>query len=254
MDKMWRGVVVAAITSVCPWLAAADITSLDLSACSASIHLSVQTQGTQPALLDKPDAAWVVRLQPGARAWQLQCEPVVKGSTGESSSSSVQINRAIGPGAVAIQNIGGQQRAQAAPSQPLRVAVPSGWQLLARRWSGELLAKNGVWQIDMELAAGSVVAPHVRDSSVVVDAGTVQIGQAQGNLHAHVRGAGSVEVAQMQQVALDVQLSGAGQLQFKGSAASARVRASGAGSIDIEHVATEPQVQVSGAVTIDIGR
>jgi Putative auto-transporter adhesin, head GIN domain len=227
---------------------------LDISACMASIQVQAGG-GDTPQWLEKPSASLNAKLTGGSGLWQLQCEPPKSSSTQTVIGSRIEINRAIGPGAVATQNIGGNTRVQKADEvQPIKLSVPGHWRLQAKRWSGELQASGSAWQLDMELGAASVKCTHVRDSRLVLEAASVEIGKANGSLNLQIKGAGSVEVAQMQQTALDIQMTGAGSIDLKGSAASAKIRASGAGSIDIEHVASEPLVQISGAVTIDIGR
>jgi hypothetical protein len=200
----------------------------------------------------------LAQLQSTAQGWVLQCPlaPNTSSTTsGASSVSGVHINRAIGPGAVATQNIGGKSttsRGDEAP--PVTVQVPAGWQLLAKAWSGSLRAEGGVWSADVEIASGEMVFSKLQDSRVVVDAGSLIVQELSGRFSAHLRGAGSMEVAQMRDPALDLQLSGAGSMEFKGRAASARIRASGVGSIDVEHVTSEPIIQASGLVTIGVGR
>jgi hypothetical protein len=228
--------------------------TLDISACAASIHVQASA-GDAPQWLEKPSSNLNARLTNAGSNWHLACEPPKAQSTQTVIGSRIEINRAIGPGAVATQNIGGSTRVQKGEEvSPIKLAVPAQWRLKARGWSGELQASGAPWLLDMELGAASVKATHVRDSRLVLNAASVELGQATGSLSLEVRGAGSVEVAQMRQTALDIQMSGAGSIELKGSAASAKVRASGAGSIEIEHVVSEPQLQVSGAITIDIGR
>ena len=249
-------VAVAALTVGALHAPAARGQALDISHCAGVVHISAQTQGTTPQWLHPPDANQGARLTPGASVWQLHCgnESTQLQQSGPRTAGRIEINRAIGPGAVATQNIGSSSNVERGSSKPLRLALPPNWRIVGKAWSGELQTIGAAWQLEMELGAGQIDCSQLRDSSIVLDAGSVQVGQAQGRLHVHVRGAGSVTVAQMQQTALRAELTGAGTIQLKGSAASAIVRARGVGTIEIEHVATEPQVQVSGAVTIDIGR
>lgn len=235
--------------------------TLNISACPAQIVLQ-QSGGIKEPVLVQPYAHALakVHLVDSAQGWLLSCQAAPKSSsgsatTGQPTISGVHINRAIGPGAVAVQNIGGKTSVQRGEVMPtVSVQLPTGWRLLAKAWSGSLRADGGTWITDAELANGDMQFSRLQDSQITVDVGSVSVQELTGRFVAHLRGAGSIEVANMRDPALDVQLSGAGSMVFKGRAASARVRASGAGHIDIEHVATEPWIQISGSATVDVGR
>jgi Putative auto-transporter adhesin, head GIN domain len=178
-----------------------------------------------------------------------------------SSSSSItingaRINRAIGAGAVATQNIGGQSSTSRSekPVSPVVISVPRGWRIQARNWAGSLTADSGIWQVDLEIAAGQASFAQLKDSRVIVDAGSLDTQSLIGRFDAHLRGAGSIEAERSNDAALHLQLTGAGSMTFKGRARSANIRASGVGSIEIEKLITEPQIQASSLATIDIGR
>lgn len=233
---------------------------LDISACHGVVvvqQLPVQT----PALREAGAS-----LSASAEGWRLSCQPAAlsKSSSTSSTSSSqqvhisgVRINRAIGPGAVATQNIGGRSSDSTntnTSEKPIQVNMPKGWLLKARGWVGTLTAKEGIWRADVELAAGEMSFGVLQQSKVVVDAGSVSIHEIQGPFEAELRGAGSIEAAGMRAAALQLRLTGAGSMSFAGKAQSARIHASGVGSIEIEHVLTEPLITARGLATIDIGR
>lgn len=233
--------------------------TLNISACTQQIVLQINTDLKEPQLV-RPGgkAAVLAQLQSTAQGWVLQCSVVSNAASsalGKPSASGVYINRATGPGALATQNIGGRSTtSRGEEAAPITVQVPAGWQLLAKAWTGSLRAEGGVWSADVEIASGEMVFSKLQDSRVVVDAGSLTVQELSGRFGGHLRGAGSIEVAQMRDPALDLQLSGAGSMEFKGRAASARIRASGVGSIDIEHVTSEPMIQASGLVTVSVGR
>ena len=129
-----------------------------------------------------------------------------------------------------------------------------GVRIYAKSWGGSLDAERGVWTVHAELAGGQMHFSHLQDSVVVVDTGGLTALEATGKLSAHLRGSGSIEVANMRNTALELRLSGAGNMAFKGRAASARIWATGAGHIEIERVVSEPSIQLRGAATVDIGR
>jgi hypothetical protein len=248
------------------WISMAHAQVLHLASCEQPVVLR-QAQVAQPQLMSAAGSAGV-KLTSEATGVRLQCpQPTSKNKTrsGNSQSSSnvvitgVRINRAVGPGAVAEQNIGGQSSVSRgsgsdANEQPVVITVPTGWRVQARGWTGSLRTEGGVWQADVEVAAGEMSFARLQDSRVVVDAGSVSAQSLAGRLDAHVRGAGDIEVERSNDAALNLQLTGAGSMSFKGRAASAQVRASGVGSIEIEQVLAEPRIQVSGLATVDIGR
>lgn len=233
--------------------------TLNITACANQILLQINSSLKEPQLIRHgPKTGAQAQLQPTAQGWALQCPVTPSGTSstsGKSSGSGVYTNRAIGPGAVATQNIGGKSTtSRGEEASPVTVQVPPGLQLVAKAWTGSLRAEGGVWSADVEIASGEMSFSKLQDSRVVVDAGSLSVQELSGRFGAHVRGAGSIEVAQMRDPALDLQLSGAGSMEFKGRAASARIRASGVGSIDIEHVTSEPTIQASGLVTVSVGR
>lgn len=247
------------------WTQAIAVQTLDISACPGNLVLQQSASIKEPQLVS-PSArtAAAVQLQATAQGWALRCQSVSSGSgsgsskpaaNGQTVISGVVINRAVGPGAVATQNIGGTSNVVRGDDTPaLVVQVPAGWRLLAKAWTGTLKAEAGTWTVDVELANGEMQFSKLIDSQVVVDAGSIEVGEMTGQFVGHLRGAGSIEVANMRDPALELQLTGAGSMLLKGRAASARVRASGAGHIDIEHVTSEPWIQLSGSATVDIGR
>lgn len=256
-----RGWVVVGLGVISLACMASTVTAqtLNVSACTNQIVLQINSSLKEPQLVRQgAKAAAQAQLQATAQGWVLQCAVAsnVSSTTAEKSSASgVYTNRAIGPGAVATQNIGGKSTtSRGQEAAPVTVQVPPGWQLLAKAWTGSLRAEGGVWSADVEIASGEMNFSKLQDSRVVVDAGSLSVQELSGRFGGHVRGAGSIEVAQMRDPALDLQLSGAGSMELKGRAASARIRASGVGSIDIEHVTSEPIIQASGLVTISVGR
>jgi Putative auto-transporter adhesin, head GIN domain len=261
MKTPTHGLVVAGLVviSLTCMVSTASAQTLNISACASQIVLQFNNSLKEPQLVRQGGkTAAQGQLQSTAQGWVLQCAAAsnaASATTGKSSGSGVYINRATGPGAVATQNIGGKSttsRGEEAP--PVTVQVPPGWQLLAKAWSGSLRAEGGLWTADVEIASGEMVFSKLQDSRVVVDAGSLSVQEVSGRFGAHLRGAGSIEVAQMRDPALDLQLTGAGSMELKGRAASARIRASGVGSIDVEHVTSEPTIQASGLVTISVGR
>ena len=233
--------------------------TLNISACNQQIVLQINTDLKEPQLV-RPGgkSAVLAQLQSTAQGWVLQCSVVSNAASsalGKPLASGVYINRATGLGAVATQNIGGRSTtSRGDEAAPITAQLPAGWQLLAKAWTGSLRAEGGVWSADVEIASGEMVFSKLQDSRVVVDAGSLTVQELSGRFGGHLRGAGSIEVVQMRDPALDLQLSGAGSMEFKGRAASARIRASGVGSIDIEHVTSEPMIQASGLVTVSVGR
>jgi hypothetical protein len=230
---------------------------LDISACHGVIV--VQQLPLQAPALREAGAS----LSASADGWRLSCQASSAKSSSSSSSSGQQvnisgtrINRAIGSGAVASQNIGGRTGSESASAseKPIYVNMPKGWLIRARGWVGTLTAKEGVWRADVELAAGEMSLGVLQQSKIVVDAGSVSIDEIQGPFEAELRGAGSIEAAAMHSAALQLRLTGAGSMSFAGKAQSARIHASGVGSIEIEHVLTEPLITAHGLATIDVGR
>jgi invasion protein IalB len=232
---------------------AAQAQSLNISNCLGYVVLQQSSAVKEPQLTGQaPKSA---QLQAGPQGWALRCQASrTKAQSGEVKISGARINQAVGPGAVATQNIGGSNSSSTGDEPPVTVSVPVGWRLIARGWTGSLRAEGGPWQADIELSAGEMSFSTLKDSQVVIDVGSVSVQELTGRFNAHMRGAGSLEVARMRDPALDLQLSGAGSMEFKGRAASARVRATGIGSIEIEQVVAEPVIQASSLVTIDIGR
>jgi Putative auto-transporter adhesin, head GIN domain len=228
---------------------------LDISACHGVVVVQ-QLPVLTPALREVGAI-----LSASADGWRLSCQASGRQSSSPSSSQQVniagaRINSAVGSGAVATQNIGGRSSNSTASEseKQIHVSVPKGWLLKARAWVGTLTAKEGVWRVDVELAAGEMSFGNLQQSKVVVDAGSVSIDEIQGAFEAELRGAGSIEAAGMRAAALQLRLSGAGSMSFAGKAQSARIHASGVGSIEIEHVLTEPLITARGLTTIDIGR
>jgi hypothetical protein len=237
--------------------------TLNISACPGNVQLLQNSNLKEPVLMRPTgEPAKAVQLQASPQGWTLRCDSAAKSNgpaepaaAGQTVISGVQINRAIGPCAVAVQNIGGRSTVDRGEDKPSVVLqVPAGWKLLAKAWTGSLRAEGGVWTVDVELANGEMQFSKLHDSQVIVDVGSVTAQELTGRFVAHLRGAGSIEAAQMRDPALDLQLSGAGSMSLKGRAASARIRATGAGHIDIEHVTSEPWIQASGLATVDVGR
>jgi hypothetical protein len=237
--------------------------TLNISACPGNVQLLQSSNLKEPVLMRPTgEAAKAVQLQASPQGWTLRCDTAAKAKvsadpagSGQTVISGVQINRAVGPGAVAVQNIGGRSTTDRGDDKPSVVLqVPAGWKLLAKAWAGALRAEGGVWTVDVELASGDMQFSKLHDSQVIVDVGSVSVQELTGRFVAHLRGAGNIEVAQMRDPALDLQLSGVGSMLLKGRAATARVRATGAGHIDIEHVTSEPSIQASGLATVDVGR
>lgn len=237
--------------------------TLNISACPGNVQLLHSSNLKEPVLMRPTgEAAKAVQLQASPQGWTLRCDsaakskaPVDTASSGQTVISGAQINRAVGPGAVAVQNIGGRVTTERGDDkQVVILQVPAGWKLLAKAWTGSLRAEGGVWMANVELASGEMQFSKLHDSQVIVDLGSISVQELTGRFVAHLRGAGSIEVAQMRDPALDLQLSGAGSMSLKGRAATARVRASGAGHIDIEQVTSEPSIQASGLATVDVGR
>jgi hypothetical protein len=242
---------------------------LQLASCE---HELVLRQGAV-AVPQLSGASAGVSLHADGTGARMQCAPVKTRSAAKAASSSAsvtisgtrsnrvdihgaRINRAVGPGAVAEQNIGGQSsvsRGSANP-QPVIITVPSSWRVQARNWAGSVRAESGVWQVDVEIAAGEMSFGQLKDSRVVVDAGSVTAQSLAGRFEAHLRGAGDIEVVRSNEADLVLQLSGAGSMNFKGRASSAQIKANGVGSIEIEQVVNEPSIQASSLATIDIGR
>jgi Putative auto-transporter adhesin, head GIN domain len=215
-------------------------------------RLSGTAQGISVSLQQQSDGT---KLVCGATASQNKLSDATA-SSNATVVSGTRVNRAIGKNAVAEQNIGGQNSARQTgqKSQSVVIMVPSAWRIQARDWVGSLRAETGVWQVDMEIAAGEMSFAQLKDSRLVLDAGSVTAQSLQGRLDAHIRGAGDIEVMRSNDAQLYLQLTGAGSMSFKGRAQSAVIRASGVGSVEIEKVATEPKVTASSLASIDIGR
>lgn len=234
--------------------------ALDISGCPGAITLEQSSNIAEPRLLGSGVATGQVRLEAMAAGWALRC-PAAAGARGQSNVNvtGITLNRtinvAVGHGAVAVQNIGGKTTiSTGGETATVKLQVPAGVRIVARSWSGSLQAAPGVWMVDAELASGQMHFSRLHDSAVVVDSGSLSALEATGRLTAHLRGAGSIEVANMRDAALDLQLTGAGSMAFRGRATSARVQATGAGHIEIEHVTSEPSIQLRGLATVDIGR
>lgn len=238
----------------------AQSAQLDISACVGDLKLQQRAGLTAPAVQDK--TGLITAVQATAQGWSVRCAGSgTAGSTHSSSDGSkvnitgVRTNRAMGTGAVATQNMGGSsQSAQGARTETAAVLlVPPGTRLVAKGWTGSLQAE-GAWQADVEISSGDMRFGALQDSQIVIDAGSVSVQDVTGRFVGHVRGAGSIEVARLRDAAVDVQLTGAGSIELKGRAATARVRASGAGSVEIEQVTAKPQVTASSLATVQIGR
>ena len=211
------------------------------------------------------DLSTDISLQTASDGVRMRCAPSkpkagTRASAPQDSSSvlinGARINRAIGTGAVATQNIGGRSstsRSEKALASVV-ISVPSGWRIQARNWTGSLTADSGVWLVDLEIAAGEASFSQLKDSRVIVDAGSLETQSLIGRFDAHLRGAGSIEAERSNDAALHLQLTGVGSMTFKGRAKSAVIKASGIGSIEIEKLITEPQIQASSLAIIDIGR
>ena len=236
--------------------------SLDISGCAGQLLIQQSTTIKEPQL-DASAAASQAKLRSSVGGWTPPCaRPTFSNSSAKSTViSGLQINRAFGAGAVAQQNIGGRSNeahnggasSAASPAQ-IKVIIPTGWRLSAKSWTGSLRAEAGVWQAEIELAAGDVYFSRLKNSKIVIDSGSVSVQDLIGDFHANLRGAGSIEVDRMQDAKLDLLLSGAGSMAFKGRAASAKIRATGVGSIEVQQVASEPLIQSSGIASIDVGR
>ena len=218
----------------------------------ASPRLSGTAQGVTVSLQQQSDGAKLV-----CGAATLQTKP--SHATANSHATVItgsRINRAIGKNAVAEQNIGGQNsvRQIGQKNQSITITIPSAWRIHARAWIGSLRAETGVWQVDAEIGAGEMSFSQLKDSRLVIDAGSVTAQSLQGRLDAHVRGAGDIEVMHSNDAQLYLQLTGAGSMSFKGRAQSAVIKASGVGSVEIEKVVTEPKITASSLASIDIGR
>jgi Putative auto-transporter adhesin, head GIN domain len=235
--------------------------TFDISGCSSHLLIQQSNAVKEPQLdvTATAAAASQAKLRSSVQGWTLHCaQPTSNNSSSAKSTviSGVQINRAFGAGAVAQQNIGGRSNtaSNTASSEQLKVIIPTGWRLSAKSWTGSLRAEAGVWQAEIELAAGDVYFSRLKNSKIVVDSGSVSVQDLAGDFHANLRGAGSIEVDRMQDTKLDLLLSGAGSMTFKGRAASAKIRATGVGSIEVEQVKSEPLIQSSGMASIDVGR
>lgn len=238
--------------------------TLHLASCDHEVILR-QSSMTKPEIsgaTDRTNLPANVSLEITPDGARFVCNPSNRVSTSTSRDSAsvivsgVRINRAIGPRATAEQNMGGkiQQAKSGANSISLVITVPSGWRIQARSWIGSLRADTGIWQADVEITAGEMSFASLKDSTVVVDAGSITAQSLHGRFTAHVRGAGDIEVVRSNDAELDLQLTGVGSMSFKGRAKTAVIRASGIGSIEIEKVATAPKVTSSSLATIDIGR
>ena len=240
---------------------AGNVQQLDISGCPGSITLQQSGSVKEPQFLTSGNGGRA-RLASVASGWALHCHAspgtsLPSGASGQSgvNISGVIVNRAFGPGARAVQNIGGGSAIDSSSgSSVVKLQVPVGVKIYAKSWIGSLDAERGVWTVDAELASGQMHFSHLQDSVVVVDSGSLSVLEATGLLSAHLRGGGNIEVANMRNTVLELRLSGAGNMAFKGRAASARIWATGAGHIDIERVVSEPWIHLRGAATVDIGR
>lgn len=238
--------------------------TLDLSGCSAHLVLRQGASAQAPRWLsaDAVQQSHVAKVVPNSGGWMLLCSETLALQPQPQVASGVFVNRAVGPGAVAVQNIGGRSSTSRggtnaptqASSKPLELEVPAGTRLAARSWSGMLDALSGPWLVDLEIAAGAVKLGSVRNARLLIDAGEVTVGEARGGLHVQLRGAGNLNVARMVNTALDLTLSGVGSMELKGQAATAQVRATGVGRIEIERVRAEPVIEASGVVDVLVGR
>ncbi len=253
----------AALFMIASQLALAGLSNaqtLHLSSCEFAVVLRPSSLGA-PAMSGASDSTGISlqTLPDGARLLcaksKLRSEASARGSS-NATISGTRINKAIGPGAIAEQNIGGQRSTVRSedPAKTVVISVPIAWRIQARGWIGSLHADTGIWQADVEIAAGEMSFFQLKDSRVVVDVGSVTVQSLQGRFDAHVRGAGDIEVLRSNDAQLNLQLSGAGSMSFKGRAQSAVIRASGIGNIEIEKVITEPKISSSSLTTIDIGR
>ena len=238
-----------------------NIQQLDISGCPGSVALRQSGGIKEPQFLPSGNDGRA-RLASVGSGWALHCQVATgtkppSGVPGQSgvNISGVIVNRAFGPGARAVQNIGGGSAIDSGSgSAVVKLQVPVGVQIHAKSWAGSLDAERGVWTVHAEVAGGEMHFSHLQDSVVVVDSGSLSALEATGKLSAHLRGGGNIEVANMRNTVLELWLSGAGNMEFKGRAASARIWATGAGHIEIERVVSEPAIQLRGAATVDIGR
>jgi hypothetical protein len=68
-----------------------------------------------------------------------------------------------------------------------------------------------------------------------------------------VQGAGDVVVEQATLEALEIDISGSGNVRVGGSAQQARIAVAGVGNVEVDEVRERPDVRVSGIGRIDIG-
>ncbi len=158
------------------------------------------------------------------------------------------INSAVGPGAVAIQNIPGNSSVQTGGSGVVWVDAPLGTIVVANGFVGSASITGDARQANVQVSSGEVRFARAQDARLRVQgAGSIHVTEASGSLDLDLPGAGSIEVEKGQVGKLTATLKGAGDIRFGGTAATARLQADGAGSIHVHRVLQKPVLINSGA-------
>jgi hypothetical protein len=161
------------------------------------------------------------------------------------------------PGARATQIIGGVTTSVGGPVEPaleMQAYVPAGSPLVVEGMVGELTVTGVGGPVELELAGGTARLDRVAGGRLAVVGGSrIEAGAASGDLALEVQGAGDVVVEQATLEALEIDISGSGNVRVGGSAQQARVAVAGVGNVEVDEVRERPEVRVSGIGRIDIG-
>jgi hypothetical protein len=189
----------------------------------------------------------------------LKLELTLPASTSRSTRSlGSMVNSAVGPGAVAIQNIPGNSSVQMGDTGlgSVVVQVPVGTLIRATGFVGQAEIKGEARQINVQVGSGDVRIERVVDAKLRVQgAGSIHVEAASGDLELDLPGAGSIEVEKGQVGKLSAALGGAGEIRFGGTATAARLRADGAGSIRVHRVVQKPTIinNAAGEIVVENG-
>ena len=157
-------------------------------------------------------------------------------------------------GARATQIIGGTPTDAPEPPLEVRAYVPEGAPLIVEGMVGELTVEGVDGPVELELAGGSARLDRVAGGRLAVVGGSrIEAGAATGDLVLEVQGAGDVVVDRAALGALEVGISGTGNVTVGGSAQQAQVAVAGVGNVSVDEVRERPQVRITGIGQIDVG-
>ena len=219
--------------------------TVDFSAVRGSVEIRVS--GAGPIILRGPS---VLRARLEGGVLHLALPPGTSQGTRQAASGA-WINSARGPGARAVQNIGGQ--VEAAPAAVAVVEVPASTTLRARGFTGEARIRGPARAADIDVGAGEVHIENLAGGRLAISgAGSLRVGQASGLLELALAGAGEIAVESGRIDDLAATLDGAGDIEVAATAMAARLRNRGSGAIRVERVTGPLDHEMTGAGEITV--